>query len=70
MKFEIEVSELKEIINDLGTPDQLFKALRHEIKGKVGDWLSELMKAELDVFLKREKYGRVGEGEERNYGIG
>ena len=67
MKFEIEVSELQQIIKNLSTPDQLFQTLRHEIKGKVGDWLSDLMKAELSVVLGRDKHQRTQEGKEKNY---
>lgn len=58
MKLEITVSEVKEIFKAITNPEQLFEMIRFDIRETVGQYLSEMMKAELTDFLGRGRYER------------
>ena len=68
MKLEVSLSEVKEVFNIINEhPGKIFELLRLSINQRVGDYLSELMKAELTEHLGREPYERVeGESNHRN----
>ena len=68
MKLEVSLSEMKEVFNIINEhPRKIFELLRFSINQRVGDYLSELMKAELTEHLGREPYERVeGESNHRN----
>ena len=67
MKFELMVSEVKELINMLSeSPVKIFDYLRSDIREEAGKYLTNLLKIELTDFLGRGKYCRV-EGSEKNY---
>ena len=53
MKFELTVTEIKEIFNSLQSPDELLELLRVDLREQVGIYLSNLMKAELSEHLVR-----------------
>ena len=68
MKIEMSLTEVKDIFKGIQEhPGRIFEILRSNIKRTVGDYLSELMKAELTSHLGREPYERVaGESNHRN----
>ena len=68
MKVEISVPEVVSIFKEIQEqPEKIFEMIRVEIRENVGEYLSELMKAELTRFLCRESYERVeGEVDHRN----
>lgn len=68
MKLEISVTEVKEIIKGIQEqPEQLFELMRMDIRETVGQYLTELMKAELTHFLGRASYERAaGSDDQRN----
>jgi len=67
MKFELMVSEVKELINMLSeSPVKIFDYLRGNIQEESGKYLTKLMEIELTDYLGRGKYCR-GEGSEMNY---
>ena len=54
MKLEVSLTEVKDIFNIIQEhPGSIFELLRVNIKEKIGDYLSELMKVELTHFLKK-----------------
>ena len=60
MKVEINVPEVVSIFKEIQEqPERIFEMIRVEIRENVGEYLSELMKAELTRFLGRESYERV-----------
>ena len=60
MKVEISVPEVVNIFKEIQEqPEKIFEMIRVEIRENVGEYLSELMKAELTRFLGRESYERV-----------
>jgi putative transposase len=60
MKVEISVPEVVSIFKEIQEqPERIFEMIRVEIRENVGEYLSELMKAELTRFLGRESYERV-----------
>lgn len=60
MKVEISVPEVVNIFKEIQEqPERIFEMIRVEIRENVGEYLSELMKAELTRFLGRESYERV-----------
>ena len=60
MKVEISVPEVVSIFKEIQEqPEKIFEMIRVEIRENVGEYLSELMKAELTRFLGRESYERV-----------
>ena len=67
MKLEITVSEVKEIFKTIEKPEQFFEMIRFNVRETVGQYLSEMMKAELTNFLGRDRYVRgTGEPNHRN----
>jgi putative transposase len=68
MKIELSLSEVKDIFNMIEKqPGSIFEFLRVNIKDRVGEYLSELMKVELTHFLGRGSYERKdGEVNHRN----
>ena len=60
MKFELTVTEFKEMFNSLQSPPELLELLRVDFSNQVGIYLSKLMKAELSEHLGREPYERSG----------
>ena len=67
MKLEITVSEVKEIFKTIEKPEQFFEMIRFNVRETVGQYLSEMMKAELTNFLGRDRYVRgTGESNHRN----
>ena len=60
MKFELTVTEFKEMFNSLQSPHELLELLRVDFSNQVGIYLSKLMKAELSEHLGREPYERSG----------
>lgn len=72
MKVEISVPEVVSIFKEIQEqPEKIFEMIRVEIRENVGEYLSELMKAELTRFLCRESYERVeGEIDHRNGSYG
>ena len=64
MKLEVSLSEMKEVFNIINEhAGKIFELLRFSINQRVGDYLSELMKAELTEHLGREPYEHVEGGE-------
>ncbi|BBO17115.1 conserved hypothetical protein [Candidatus Brocadia pituitae] len=66
MELRINVPEVKEYIKGIAeAPGKIFQFVRYNVKESVGKYLSELMEAELSVFIGRERYqrdkGRGGE---------
>ena len=60
MKVEISAPEVVSIFKEIQEqPERIFEMIRVEIREKVGEYLSELMKVELTRFLGRESYERV-----------
>ena len=47
MKFELTVTEFKELFNSLQSPDEWLELLRVDFNNQVGIYLSKLIKAEL-----------------------
>ena len=58
MKLDVTVSEVQELIKNLGNHEQFLDAIRIDIRQAVGDFLSKLMSGELTEFLGREPYER------------
>ncbi len=59
MKMEVSVPEVLELIKEVQrSPEGLFEMMRMNLKESVGQYLSELMKIELDHFLGRKRYER------------
>ena len=56
MKFELTVTEFKEMFNTLQSPDGLLELLRVDFSDQVGIYLSKLMMAERSEHLGREPY--------------
>jgi len=68
MKMEISVTEIGELINQIPQePGNLFEMIRANVHETVGQYLSELMSAELTDFLGRGRYERSeGQSNHRN----
>ena len=59
MKLEITVPEVISIFKEIQQqPEALFEMIRDDIKQTVGQYLSELMNAEMTRFLGRQPYQR------------
>ena len=59
MKLEISVPEVIDIFKEIQEqPEQLYEMIRADIKETIGQYLSELMDAELTYFLGRKRYER------------
>lgn len=72
MKVEISVPEVVSIFKEIqGQPEKLFAMIRSDIRDSVGQYLSELMNAEMTHFLGRDRYERIcGEINHRNGSYG
>ncbi len=68
MKISLSVTELKNVFKEIQRqPERIFEMIRTEMNQSVGEYLSELMRAELSHFLGREPYERKeGETNYRN----
>ncbi len=63
MKIKISVPEVVELIKELqSNPTRIFEMIGMNVQKDVGDYLTNLMKAELTHFLGRGEYER-GNGE-------
>ena len=63
MKLEISVPEVVSIFKEFqAQPEKLFTMIRTDISESVGQYLSELMNAELTHFLRRGLY-ECGDGQ-------
>ncbi len=61
MKVEISVPQVVEIYNEIQQqPESLFEMIRVDLRQTVGDYLTSIMKAEMNNFLGREPYERRG----------
>lgn len=59
MKIDITVPETVELFNAIQkNPGTLFEMIRADVKASVGQYMSELMEAELTRFLGRDRYQR------------
>ena len=65
MKFELTVTEFKEMFNTLQSPDELLELLRVDFNHQVGVYLSKLMKAELSEHLDGSPMSEAGTWRER-----
>ena len=69
MNMEVAVAEAVELINEIrDQPENIFAMNRANVQQSVGQYLSDLMDAELTHFLGRERYQRI-EGQS-NHRIG
>ena len=68
MKLEISVPEVVNIFKEIQEkPEQLFEMIRSDIRQTIGQYLSDLMDAELTHFLGRKRYERLqGDVNHRN----
>ena len=68
MKVEISVPEVIGIINEIQEqPEKIFEMIRENVRDGVGQYLSEMMRAELTHFLGRDRYQhREGNDNYRN----
>lgn len=68
MKVEISVPEVVSVFKEIQEkPEKLFEMIRVDVRQSVGEYLSELMAAELTHFMGREAYERMeGEVNHRN----
>lgn len=68
MKITISVTEFLRVCKAIKLrPERIFKLMRSEIRNTVGEYLNELMKAELSDYLGRQPYERKeGDGNHRN----
>ena len=59
MKLEVSVPEVVEIFKEIREqPEKVFEMIRVDMRETVGQYLTELMRAELTVFLGRQPYER------------
>jgi len=73
MKMEISIAEVHELINEIRHQPKgsLFDMIRQNVKEKVSEYLTSLMKAELTDFLGRDNYERSeGKTNHRNGSYG
>lgn len=67
MELRVNVSEVREYIKGIAeAPGKIFNLVRNNVKESVGKYLSQLMEAELSLFIGRERYER-DKGREGNY---
>jgi putative transposase len=59
MKLEISVTEIKELINTVNSPEQLFDLVRQDVKEIVGKYITDLVNAEMSQHLGRGYYQRI-----------
>ncbi len=72
MKVEINVPEVVSIFKEIQiAPEKVFEMVRLNVREIVGQYLTEIMEAELTHFLGREPYERKGkESTHRNGSYG
>lgn len=64
IELSVNVAEVKGYIKELiGAPGKFFSMIRYNVRESVGQYLSELMEAELTFYIGRERYERRGGGE-------
>ena len=64
IEFSVNVAEVKGYIKGLvEAPGKFFSMIRYNVRESVGQYLSELMEAELTFYIGRERYERRGGGE-------
>ncbi|HHT9147368.1 MAG TPA: IS256 family transposase [Candidatus Wunengus sp. YC61] len=64
MELSVNVAEVKGYIKELiEAPGKFFSMIRYNVRESVGQYLSELMEAELTFYIGRERYERRGGGE-------
>ena len=67
IELSVNVAEVKGYIKELiEAPGKFFSMIRYNVRESVGQYLSELMEAELTFYIGRERYERRG-GREVNY---
>jgi len=68
MKLEISVPEVVEMFKEIqAQPERVFEMIRGDMRETVGQYLTQLMRAELTTFLDRQPYERSqGETNHRN----
>ena len=68
MKVEVTVPEVIQIFNEIQKkPEALFEMIRLDLRQTVGEYLTEIMDAEMTKFLERLPYERcVGKDNHRN----
>ncbi len=64
IELSVNVAEVKGYIKELiEAPGKFFSMIRYNVRESVGQYLSELMEAELTFYIGRERYERRGGGE-------
>jgi len=64
IELSVNVAEVKGYIKELiEAPGKYFSMIRYNVRESVGQYLSELMEAELTFYIGRERYERRGGGE-------
>lgn len=59
LEVKVNVSEIKESIKEIAeAPGKIFTMVRYNVRESVGQYLSQLMEAELTFYLGRERYVR------------
>ena len=61
IELSVNVAEVKGYIKELiEAPGKFFSMIRYNVRESVGQYLSELMEAELTFYIGRERYERRG----------
>jgi putative transposase len=71
LEVRVNVSEIKEVIKEITeAPGKIFTMMRYNVRESVGNYLSQLMAAELTFYLGRARYARdkKAEANHRNGG--
>lgn len=64
IELSVNVAEVKGYIKEIvEAPGKFFSMIRYNVRESVGQYLSELMEAELTFYIGRERYERRGGGE-------
>ena len=64
IELSVNIAEVKGYIKELvEAPGKFFSMMRYNVRESVGQYLSELMEAELTFYIGRERYERRGGGE-------
>ena len=64
IELSVNIAEVKRYIKELvEAPGKFFSMMRYNVRESVGQYLSELMEAELTFYIGRERYERRGGGE-------
>src|SRR4030065_85008 len=63
IELSVNIAEVKGYIKELiEAPGKFFSMIRYNVRESVGQYLSELMEAELTFYIGRERYERRGGG--------